>query len=104
MALSTYQPGETARCSGQYQELNIFGAPTGRIALMAEGEKLPTSPRGSSWRPLHERSGPELRAEANKYRRMAETATTLPVAASLRKIADRIDALADRKERESGGD
>ena len=103
MALNTYQPGEITRSSDQYQELNIFGAPTGRIALMTEGDKLPPSPRGFSWRPLAERSASELRAEANKYRRMAETATTIGVAASLQRIADRLDAMADRKDRESHG-
>lgn len=104
MALNTYNPDENARSSGQYQELNIFGAPTGRIALMTEGDRLPSSPRGFSWRPLAERSASELRAEGNKYRRMAETATTMEVAASLRKIADRLDAMADQKERESRGE
>jgi hypothetical protein len=101
MAGTGYRPGESAPSSGQYQELNIFGAPTGRMALMAEGAQLPAAPRGFTWRPLSQRSAAELRAEAARYRRMADTATTVPVRDGLRRIADRLDALAVQKERDS---
>ncbi|MGC1409457.1 MAG: hypothetical protein WA864_10990 [Acetobacteraceae bacterium] len=104
MAPNAYQPGESAPSSGRYQEVNIFGAPTGTLVLMTEGEKLPPAPRGFTWRPLSDRSASELREEAAKYRRMAETATTKSVMDGLRRIAERLDILADQKERESRGE
>lgn len=67
---------------------------------MAEGDQLPPAPRGFTWRPLAERSATELREEAARYRRMAQTATTRDVMESLRKVADRLEALADQRERE----
>ena len=103
MAPSAYQPGKPAPRAGQYEELNVFGSPTGRMALMAEGDQLPPAPRGFTWRPLAERSVAELRQEAARYRRMAQTATTNEVMEALRNIADRLEALADQREREERG-
>jgi hypothetical protein len=40
----------------------------------------------------------ELRAQAAEYRRLADRARTVAVAAALLKIADRYDALADQRE------
>jgi len=54
--------------------------------------------------PLSERSVAEIRALAAEYRRMAETARTMASMDGLRKIADRLDAMADRREREERGE
>jgi hypothetical protein len=43
-----HQPGEPASRAGRYDELNVFGTPTGKVAHV--GEELPNSPRGFSWR------------------------------------------------------
>jgi hypothetical protein len=51
------------------------------------------------WIPLSQRSVAELRAQAHEYRRMAESARTMVVFESLLRLADRFDALADRRER-----
>ncbi len=69
------------------------------MMLMKNGR--PPAPRDLKWRPLSDRPVGEIRREAAKYRAMAETATTPPVVASLRKIADRLDELAVRKEQAS---
>jgi hypothetical protein len=53
--------------------------------------------------PLAKRTIAELRAEAAEYRRMAATARTAEGMASLFRIADRFDALADQREREARG-
>jgi len=90
------EPGDPAPGSGVYERLNVFGTPTGKAAIMAKGESLPHAPRGFTWRPLSERSPADLRAGAAGYRRMAGTARTATVAESLRKLADRFEALADQ--------
>jgi hypothetical protein len=96
-------PGERAEVPGAYEELDVLGTPTGRIVLAAQDEELPAAPRGFSWRPLSEQSAAEIRARAEEYRRMAESARTLPVRESLRKLAERLDAIADRREQEERG-
>jgi hypothetical protein len=50
-----HQPDEPASRAGRYDELNVFGTPTGRVSHVGEGEELPKSPRGFSWR--HARAG-----------------------------------------------
>jgi len=45
-----HPPGARVPATGHYEELNVFGSPTGRIAHAAEGEELPASPRGFTWR------------------------------------------------------
>lgn len=67
---------------------------------MTAGERFPPWPLGFTWRPLSERSATELRAQAAKYRSMAQTARTEIAHSGLQKIADRLDALADQRERE----
>jgi hypothetical protein len=103
MAPNEYPPGKRAPVAGDYQELSALGTPTGKLALMTEGEPLPPAPRGFSWRLLSQRSAAELRAEAAKYRRMAASATTIVARDSLNKIADRFESLADQREREERG-
>ena len=63
---------------------------------MGEGE---TSPQRGGSRPISEQSVAELRARVLEYRRMAGTASTRQVADSLRRLADRFDAEADKRER-----
>jgi len=43
-------PGEPASWEGSYQEVNVFGTPTGQIVLARRGESLPAAPRGYTWR------------------------------------------------------
>jgi hypothetical protein len=43
--------------------------------------------------PLSQRPETEIRAMAEDYRRMAETASTMQVMAGLRRLADRLDAM-----------
>ncbi len=103
MTIDEHQPGGRAPRFGQYQEVNVLGVPTGKVALMMEGDEFPAAPRGFGWRLLSERSAAELRAQAAEYRRMAETARTTDVRTRLNKIAERLDALAERREREAKG-
>jgi hypothetical protein len=95
---------ERAASPDIYEELGVSGAPTGRLLLAAKDEGLPAVPRGFSWRPLSERSLAEVRARADEFRRMAKTATTQAVRDSLRRLAERIDKLADQREQEERGD
>jgi hypothetical protein len=103
MALRDRWPNERAASPDIHEELGAFGVPTGRLLLAASDEGLPDLPRGFSWRPLSERSLAEVRARAEEFRAMAETATTQTVRDSLRKLAERLDNLADRREREERG-
>ena len=100
MTRDEHLPGERARCSGRYEELNVFGARTGMVHYAREGEPLPSAPRGFTWQPLTERSTVEIRASATDYRRMANAAATPAAAASLHLLANRFDALAEAREHE----
>ena len=104
MALPEHQPGDPAPRAGDYEALNVFGTPTGQIATVAKDEKLPAAPRGFTWRPLGEHSAAELRQRAAEYRHMADTARTAQAMEGLRKLAERFDALADRREREQSSE
>lgn len=44
-----HAPGETAPAAGTYEQLNIFGRPTGIRVNVAHGHPLPPAPRGHSW-------------------------------------------------------
>jgi len=100
MALSEHQPGEPAPNAGAYEELNVFGTPTGKVAVVSKDEEFPAAARGFTWRHLGEQSPAELRARAAEYRRMAQTAKTAAVMDSLLKLAERFDALAGQREQE----
>jgi len=100
MNSTEYWPGDRVPWPGDYEELNVFGTWTGRVELMGEGDQFPDAPRGFCWRPLTARPAAELRAQASEYLRMAETARTGVAREGLRKIADRLVALADLRERE----
>lgn len=105
MAHRDQRPNGRAASPDIYEELSAFGTPTGRLVLAAQDEGLPNLPGGFSWRLLSERTQAEIRARAEEFRRMAETATTQVVRDSLRKLAERLDKLADQRERtERGGD
>jgi hypothetical protein len=45
-----HRPGAPAPRTGHYEELNVFGTPTGKVVHAEEGSKLPAAPRGFSWR------------------------------------------------------
>ena len=101
MAFNDLPPGASAPASGLYEELNVFGTPTGNTIFVLDGEKLPTSARGFTWRPFANRSVAELRARAARYRAMAASATTEQTIDSLQKLAGRFDELAALREREN---
>ena len=44
------RPGAAASRTGHYEELNVFGNPTGKVVHAEEGSTLPAAPRGFSWR------------------------------------------------------
>src|SRR5579872_6730367 len=43
-------PGERAAETGRFEELNIFGTPTGKLTHADRGERLPVAPQGFTWR------------------------------------------------------
>ena len=47
--MPVHLPGEPASWEGSYQEVNVFGTPTGRY-WPRRGEWLPAAPRGYTWR------------------------------------------------------
>jgi hypothetical protein len=49
-----HEPGTHAPATGHYEELNVFGTPTGRVEHVQEGERLPHGPRGFAWRRVEE--------------------------------------------------
>ena len=49
-----HQPGTHAPVTGHYEELNVFGTPTGKVEHVREGERLPHGPRGFMWRQIVE--------------------------------------------------
>jgi hypothetical protein len=40
--------------TAHYEELNIFGAFTGRVHVAQRGEPLPRTPLGFTWRPINQ--------------------------------------------------
>jgi len=44
-----YAPGTHAPSAGVYEQLNVFGAPTGLRVTMGQGEILPPAPHGCTW-------------------------------------------------------
>ncbi len=99
MVHDEFVPGEPAPSFGLYQELNVFGTPTGKVIVMVQEETFPTAPRGFKWRALTELSVSELRAKATQYRAMwPGTATTEAVMTALLQLAGRFDALANQRE------
>jgi hypothetical protein len=103
MAHSEAYPGEPAPGSGPYEELNVFGTPTGKTIFVLEGEELPSTPRGFSWRSLADRSAVELRNRAARFRAMADTASDPQTMNSLRKLAEQFQALANEREQQERG-
>jgi hypothetical protein len=45
-----YQAGAVAPASGTYEQLSIFGSPTGTSVWVEAGDQLPPAPRGCTWR------------------------------------------------------
>jgi hypothetical protein len=50
MEADEHLPGEPARHTGQYHELNVFGTHTGCTIEVERGERLPVLPRSFTWR------------------------------------------------------
>jgi hypothetical protein len=49
-----HQPGTRAPRTGRFEELNVFGSPTGKVEHVREGEHLPPAPQGFSWRHIED--------------------------------------------------
>jgi hypothetical protein len=50
-----HQPGTHAPITGHFEELNVFGSPTGKVEYVQEGERLPPAPQGFSWRHINDK-------------------------------------------------
>ncbi len=50
MASTEHDPGELVLVAGHYEELNVFGTPTGRRTTLVKGDRMPAAPRGFTWR------------------------------------------------------
>lgn len=98
MQQTEYQAGSNAPEAGLYEELNIFGTPTGTVILMADAETFPSHPVGFTYRPLTSLSVAEIRDRAAQFRAMARTATTAEVRDALFRLATRFDDLAVKRE------
>ena len=64
-----HQPGGRAPVTAHYEELNVFGSPTGTVVHVCEGDRLPAAPRSftdtAGWLLAGEassRTGPPRRA------------------------------------------
>jgi hypothetical protein len=49
-----HQPGDRAPATSHYEELNIFGSPTGTVVHVHEGDRLPGAPRSFTWRRMRQ--------------------------------------------------
>jgi hypothetical protein len=47
---SVHEPGDPVPVTGRYEELNLFGSPTGKVLQFSEGVSLPRLPRHQTWR------------------------------------------------------
>ena len=45
-----HQLRRPAPATAHYEELNVFGSPTGAVVHVREGDRLPGAPRGFTWR------------------------------------------------------
>ena len=45
-----HQPGDRAPATAHYEELNVFGTPTGAVVAVREGDRFPPAPRSFTWR------------------------------------------------------
>ncbi len=50
METSDHDPGDPAPHTGEYHEINVFGSHTGRRVYADAGTRLPSLPRGYTWR------------------------------------------------------
>jgi hypothetical protein len=46
---SEHSPGTAAPVIGTYEQLKVFGRPTGIHVTVAHGHPLPAAPRGHNW-------------------------------------------------------
>jgi hypothetical protein len=44
-----HAPGDAAAAAGVYEQLNVFGRPTGIRVALTHGHPLPNAPIGHSW-------------------------------------------------------
>jgi hypothetical protein len=51
---STHAPGQPAPISATYEQMNVFGSPTGITVRVARGHPLPGAPIGHEWAVVEE--------------------------------------------------
>jgi hypothetical protein len=51
-----HQPGDRAPATANYEELNVFGSPTGAVVHVRKGDRLPGAPRSFTWRRIRRES------------------------------------------------
>jgi hypothetical protein len=51
-----HQPGDRAPATAHYEELDVFGSPTGAVVHVREGDTLPGAPRSFMWRRIRRES------------------------------------------------
>lgn len=52
----THPPGHPAPATATYEQINVFGSPTGIVAHVPHGHPLPPAPVGHGWAIGQERS------------------------------------------------
>jgi len=45
---------DRAPATAYYEELNVFGSPTGAVVHVREGDRLPGAPRSFTWRRIRQ--------------------------------------------------
>jgi hypothetical protein len=86
--------GELVSQTGNYEQLNVFGTPTGKTIHVQRGEHLPAAPHGFTWR----RTAQQLRERAAAYRGMAATAATAQIGDEFIHLAERLERLAAQRD------
>ena len=81
MTRDEHLPGEPATRAGLYEELNVFGSPTGNLARLAEGAVFPAAPRGFTWRVVGGGAARIARAEQREREAAARRQRPAPGAA-----------------------
>jgi hypothetical protein len=67
MEVDDHQPGDDAPHTEHYEELNVFGSPTGTVVHRLQGEPLPSSPRGFTWLAIKTTNEQRRQSAANAH-------------------------------------
>jgi hypothetical protein len=94
MAHDDLRPLSPAPRGGLFEEINLFGAPTGVMTRVNRGEALPGAPRGFTWRPLPDVPREELLRRAESVREMANRLEISRAREALFRLATGLEGLA----------